>query len=41
MPAFEDQLTEEQVESILTFIKTWWTEEQREWQEGITERMCP
>lgn len=41
MPAFEDQLTEEQVESILAFIKTWWTEDQRVWQAEITEGMCP
>ena len=29
MPAFGDRLSREQVEAILAYIKTWWTEEQR------------
>jgi mono/diheme cytochrome c family protein len=41
MPAFGDELTEQDVEAILAHIKTWWTEEQREIQAGITEQVCP
>jgi mono/diheme cytochrome c family protein len=37
MPAFKDQLSEEDVRAILAYIKTWWTEEQREWQKKATE----
>jgi mono/diheme cytochrome c family protein len=36
MPAFKDTLTEEEVGAILAYIKTWWTEEQREWQAQVT-----
>lgn len=38
MPAFRDKLTEQEVEVILAFIKTWWTEEQRESQADISRR---
>lgn len=38
MPAFGDRLTETEVEAILAFIKTWWTAEQRESQEDVSER---
>jgi mono/diheme cytochrome c family protein len=40
MPAFKGRLTEEEVEAILVYIKTWWTEEQREWQRQVTEQAC-
>jgi mono/diheme cytochrome c family protein len=40
MPAFEDQLAEEEAEAILAYIKTWWTEEQREFQARATEQLC-
>ncbi len=40
MPAFKGKLTEEEVEAILTYIKTWWTEEQRQVQARITEGQC-
>ncbi|MBI4328624.1 MAG: cytochrome c [Chloroflexi bacterium] len=36
MPAFKDKLTEEEVEAILAYIKTWWTPEQRQWQATVT-----
>lgn len=38
MPAFKDQLTEEDVKAILAYIKTWWTEEQRASQKKVTEQ---
>lgn len=38
MPAFEGILTKKDVEAILTFIKTWWTAEQREIQADISRR---
>jgi len=40
MPAFEGQLTEDDVAAILTYIKTWWTDEQRAYQEEITQARC-
>lgn len=40
MPAFGDQLSEEDVQDILAHIKTWWTEEQREAQARVTESAC-
>lgn len=36
MPAFKDRLSEEDVQAILAFIKTWWTEEQRRSQTTAT-----
>ena len=38
MPAFKDKLTEEEVNAVLTFINTWWTEEQRADQADISKR---
>ncbi len=40
MPAFEHQLTEDEVEAILAHIKTWWEPEQREHQAEVTEQVC-
>ncbi len=40
MPAFGDQLTVEEVEAILTYIKTWWEPQQREIQADVSERFC-
>ena len=37
MPAFNGQLTEEEVLDILAYIKTWWTEEQRDWQARVSK----
>lgn len=36
MPAFKGKLTEDEVEAILAYIKTWWTEEQRQSQRNVT-----
>ena len=38
MPALVDNLTEPEVDTILTFIKSWWTTEQRDSQADISER---
>jgi mono/diheme cytochrome c family protein len=40
MPAWKGTLTEEEVTAILAYIKTWWTEEQREFQASVTQRNC-
>ena len=40
MPAFDDVLSEEEVKDILAHIKTWWTEQQREWQARATQALC-
>ncbi len=38
MPPFKDTLTDEEVDTILAYIKTWWTEDQREGQADISRR---
>ena len=38
MPAFKDALTEEQVDTILSYVRSWWTTEQRESQADISQR---
>ena len=38
MPALGDKLTEPEVDAILTFIKSWWTTDQRDSQADISER---
>jgi mono/diheme cytochrome c family protein len=40
MPAFGDRISEDEALSILAYIKTWWTEEQREFQSRATEQLC-
>lgn len=40
MPAFAGTLSEEDVDAILAYIKTWWTEEQRAHQARVTQAMC-
>lgn len=36
MPAFKDTLTEDDVQAILSHIKMWWTDEQRQHQAEVT-----
>lgn len=36
MPAFKDKLSADQVQAILDYIKTWWTEDQRSFQSTVT-----
>lgn len=38
MPPFEGVLTDEQIMGTLEYISLWWTEEQREGQDAVTER---
>ncbi len=38
MPAFEDKLSEREVDAILTFFKSWWDADQRESQADISQR---
>lgn len=40
MPAFAGTLTEAEVEAILSYMKTWWTDEQRAFQADVTARNC-
>lgn len=40
MPAFRDKLSDEDVEAILAYIKTWWTAEQRAAQVQVTRQRC-
>ena len=40
MPAFQGVLDQDDVTAILSFIKTWWTEDQRRSQASITARAC-
>lgn len=40
MPAFGDELSDRDIAALLAFIKTWWTEEQREFQEERTAEDC-
>ena len=38
MPAFGDRLSIAEVSAVLSFIKTWWTPEQRETQADVSQR---
>jgi mono/diheme cytochrome c family protein len=38
MPALGDKLTEPEVDAILTFIRSWWTTQQRDSQADVSER---
>ena len=38
MPAFEDKLSEREVDAILTFFKSWWDADQLESQADISQR---
>ncbi len=38
MPGFADELSREDAESILAYIKTWWTDQQRAEQAEVSER---
>ena len=40
MPAFKGQLTDAEVAAILVYMKSWWTEEQRQWQREVTRQVC-
>jgi len=40
MPAYRGELTDAEVDAILTYIKTWWTDEQRRSQAQVTAAQC-
>jgi S-disulfanyl-L-cysteine oxidoreductase SoxD len=40
MPAFGDELTDEEIRLILEHIKTWWEPEQRAHQAQVTDEVC-
>ena len=40
MPAWKDKLSREDIDAILAFIKTWWTEDERQAQARITQQQC-
>lgn len=40
MPAFRDELTEAEIDAVLTYVKTWWTSEQRQDQAATTSAEC-
>src|SRR3990172_431258 len=40
MPAFQDKLSYEQIDAVLSYIKLMWTPEQRSVQAQITPEMC-
>ena len=40
MLAFKDVLTDEDIDAILAFIKTWWTDQQRSFQAQVTRANC-
>jgi len=40
MPAWKDKLSNDDIDAILAFIKTWWTEDQRRAQAQITQQQC-
>jgi mono/diheme cytochrome c family protein len=35
MPAFQEQLSEAEIEAVLTYIKSMWDDDQREYQRGL------
>ncbi|MER3397570.1 MAG: cytochrome C [Chloroflexota bacterium] len=41
MPAFKDTLSDADIEALLAFIKSWWTEDQRRHQAQVTRAQCP
>lgn len=40
MPVFRDRLSDEEIDAVLAFIKTMWTEDERRFQEQITREQC-
>lgn len=40
MPAYRGELTDAEVDAILTYVKTWWTDAQRRSQAQVTAGQC-
>lgn len=39
MPAFTDRLSEAEIDAVLAYIKTWWDEDQREFQAEVSRNL--
>lgn len=40
MPAWRERLTDEEIDAVLAYIKTMWTQDQRASQERVTREQC-
>jgi mono/diheme cytochrome c family protein len=38
MPAFQGAVTDEEIEQLIAYMRLWWTDEQRAWQDEVTQR---
>ncbi|MDZ4770551.1 MAG: cytochrome c [Chloroflexota bacterium] len=38
MPPFEGVVTDEEIDQLIAYMALWWTDEQRVWQEQVTQR---
>lgn len=38
MSSFSEQLSDEEIFAVIDYIKIWWTDEQRDWQAGVSEQ---
>ena len=41
MPAWGDKLTEAEIDAVIAYIRTWWTDEQRQFQEQVSRQNQP
>ncbi len=41
MPAWGDKLSEAEIDAVIAYIKTWWTDEQRQFQEQVSRQSQP
>lgn len=41
MPAFGEKLAENEIQAVLAFIKSWWKQEQLEWQATVSAKYTP
>lgn len=40
MPAFRDQLANQDIDAVLAYIKSMWTEDERRFQDQVTKEAC-
>lgn len=40
MPAWREKLSDDEIDAVLAYIKTMWTDEQRAVQEQVTRQQC-
>lgn len=36
MGAFEGTITDEEIDQLIAYMRLWWTDEQRAWQDEVT-----